>query len=155
MVIPEGARVYVTSRSVAFDELRASEKAKHIDAAKILSRGYDVIVPEKEIIMEEVQTPTKVRVDWEAGTKTTDNQPNRQLQRSAKSTLPKSKQIAEPKLPRRSKRLEFSNLAEIGFIERSVGDMRVVMANDEQFSLLGEVEMGEVPKGIRQAFNSN
>ena len=29
------------------------------------------------------------------------------------------------------------------------------MAKGEQFSLLGEVEMGEVPKGIRQTFNSN
>jgi hypothetical protein len=42
MVIPDGMRVAVLTRSVVFDELRACEKAKHIIMAHSLSYAFEV-----------------------------------------------------------------------------------------------------------------
>ena len=49
-VVLDGMRTPATSRSVVFDELRASERAKHIDAAQRLSHEYEVPVMQPRII---------------------------------------------------------------------------------------------------------
>jgi hypothetical protein len=154
-VIPDGYRVPVTSRSVVFDELRASEKAKHIDAAQRLSKGYDVIQPQQ--MMEdprenrEVQTPTATDNQIEeAGSKSEV----RELVRSAKSTQPEKKKLAKTIKARRSRRLNFAKLAEVVFDEGSDGDIETVQGSDDQHALLGEVEVQSVPKSITHAYQS-
>ena len=55
-------RTPVTSRSVVFDELCASEKAKHIDAAQQLLHGYEVPVlhPRLDVLDPEYSTLGKM-----------------------------------------------------------------------------------------------
>ena len=147
----------VTSRSVVFDELRASEKAKHIDAARRLSRGYDVIQPAAEIKLEEkevqMQTPMDTKIpNEEAGEKHSQ----RELVRSAKSTQPKIKikNLAKMKQPRRSRRLNFAKIAELVFDDESDGEMETIQMGDEGYALMGDVEMSTTPKSNTQAYQS-
>jgi hypothetical protein len=127
MVAPEVRHTSVTSRYVKFDELRASaERAKHIDAAKRLSRGYNIIVPEQQLKLEEKrELPTPVQPAAEMKEKA-----DREILRNAKSIEPNDETIAEYCQLRRSTRLNFAEISEVVFEDDSVGDINEVRIDD-------------------------
>jgi len=51
MVVLDGMRTPVMSRSVMFDELRASKRAKHVAAAQELTHGYELPVQDQRPVI--------------------------------------------------------------------------------------------------------
>ena len=128
LVIPEGMRTPVTSRSVVFDELRAAEKAKHIVAAQSLSYGYEV--PRPQLDFPESRLPP---FESPAGKPSLPTYGDATSRSSVVSEFSRDN-------PRRSARLNFSSYAE-KFIESETQShiVEVVQHNSKNFGLLGEL----------------